>query len=173
MLIVKDSETNAAKLAAQFLNEGKAKNPIAIFVKDLTSAKKIFHFDKTANKIAKEYLSEGLTMVLETKPKAASCLTSNLNKNQDGFLGFRLVKTSFIKKLFKEFDGILAVTSANPSGQKAAINAKEVAKYFSKNKSVALLIDGGISKQKKSSTVVKISGGEVALLRQGLTKIMI
>jgi L-threonylcarbamoyladenylate synthase len=203
MLIVKENEKKALKLAVKFLKAGKAisfatdtvygiacdasnskavaalykiknrqeKNPIAIFVKDLVTAKKIFSFDETAEKIAEKYLTKGLTFVLKTRPQAALKLSAKLNKNKDGFLGFRIVNRSFIKKIFKKFNGPLAVTSANTSGQKAAINAKEVEKYFSKNKALALLVDGGISKQKMASTVVKISDGKIMILRQGLTEI--
>ena len=70
----------------------------------------------------------------------------------------------------QKFDGILAVTSANKSNHEASISADEVKKYFTNSK-LALLIDGGISKEKTPSTVVKIFDKKITILRQGLINI--
>lgn len=139
------------------------KKPIAIFLKDLAAAKKIFLFDEISEKIAQNFLPGKLTLVLETKSKTASGLASNLNKNQDNFLGFRIVDNFFITNLFKNFDGILAVTSANLTNQNAAKSAAEVEKYFT---DLDLVIDGGICVF-EPSTVAKISNKKITILRQG------
>ncbi len=164
-------------LAVEKLYEVKnrdSKNPIAIFVKDLKAAKKIFYFDEIAKKIAEETSVKGLTIILKTRPEAASMLAKNLNHNNDGFLGFRIVDGEFIKKLLEKFDGYLAVTSANKSGQKAAISAEEVEKHFEKPTTASeldLIIDGGLSKQGAPSTVIKIFNKKITILRQGIVKI--
>ena len=92
-------------------------------------------------------------------------LAPNLNEN-DEFLGFRIVETNFLQELFKNFSGILAVTSANISGQQAAISAEEVKKYFNFS-TIDLLIDGGVCQKKIPSTVVKISDEKITILREG------
>lgn len=140
--------------------------PVQIFLKDIDAAKKIFEFEKTAQRIAQEFLPGALTLVLKTKPQGASNLAASLNLNNDGFLAFRIVETDFLKKLMEGFGGAIAVTSANPSGQKAAVSAKEVEKYFAAS-NIALLIDGGETKQKIASTVAKIHEGRITILRQG------
>ena len=189
MLIIKESNSNAVDLACDFLRRGKIisfgsdtvygiavdalnsqavenlyhlknrdeKKPVAIFVKDLAAAKKIFMFDE---------LSESLTMVLKIKPESAELFPSCLNKKADGFLGFRIIDCEFVKNLLEKFGGILAVSSANPANQTAATNGEEVEKYFTKS-NLDLLIDGGESKQKQASTVVKISNGNLEILRLG------
>ena len=147
-----------------------AKKPIAIFVKDLKTAEEIFDFDEVAKKVAKEFLPGALTLVLKTKENVKNILAENLNQNDDRFLGFRLVEKKFIKNLLQKFDGILAVTSANKSNHEASISADEVKKYFTHSK-LALLIDGGISKEKTPSTVAKILDKKITILRQGLINI--
>lgn len=142
------------------------KKPIAIFVKDLTAAKKIFLFDELSEKIANKFLPGSLTLILETKVESASLLASNLNNNDDGFLGFRIIENNFIKNLLEKFNGIIAVTSANLSNEQPALSASEVEKYF-KNSTLNLLIDGGICKEKIASTVAKISNKKISILRQG------
>ncbi len=146
------------------------KKPIAIFVKDLKTAEEIFDFDELAKKVAREFLPGALTLVLKTKENVKNILAENLNQNDDKFLGFRIVEKKFIKNLLQKFDGILAVTSANKSNHEASINANEVKKYFTNSK-LALLIDGGISKEKTPSTVAKISDKKITILRQGLINI--
>jgi L-threonylcarbamoyladenylate synthase len=146
------------------------KKPIAIFVKDLATAKKIFIFDELSKKIAKKFLPGSLTLVLKTNSQNSQKLSSHLNQNNDNFLGFRIVDNQFVKNLLQKFGGILAVTSANPSNQKPAISADEVAKYFTKS-NLDLLIDSGKSKWQEPSTVAKIADGEITILRQGTLKI--
>ncbi len=139
------------------------KKPIAIFVKDLDAAKKIFFFEKKAEEIAKKFLPGALTLVLQTRDEAFSYIASNLNKNSDNFLGFRVVDNFFVKELFKKFDGILAVTSANISGATAATNPDEIKNILP---NIDLLIKGEISHQ-PSSTVAKIIDNKITILRQG------
>jgi L-threonylcarbamoyladenylate synthase len=139
------------------------KKPIAIFVKDLEAAKKIFFFDKKAEKIAKKFLPGALTLVLQTRDEAFLYISSNLNKNSDNFLGFRVVDNFFVKELFKKFDGILAVTSVNISGATAATNPDEIKNILP---NIDLLIEGEISHQ-PASTVAKIIDNKVIILRQG------
>lgn len=139
------------------------KKPIAIFVKDLDTAKKIFFFDKKAEEIAEKFLPGALTLVLKTRDEATSSLASNLNKNSDNFLGFRVVDNFFTKELFKKFDGILAVTSVNISGNAAITNSDEIKNIFP---NIDLLIEGGISPQ-PASTVAKITDNKITILRQG------
>jgi L-threonylcarbamoyladenylate synthase len=147
------------------------KNPIAIFLKDLKAAEKIFYFDEIAKKIAQETSVKGLTIILKTKVESAPILAANLNQNNDGFLGFRIIDSDFIKKLLEKFGGYLAVTSANKSGHQPAVSAAEVKKYFEKSAAIDLIIDGGPAKQGAPSTVIKIFDKKITILRQGVVKL--
>jgi L-threonylcarbamoyladenylate synthase len=162
-LAVDASNFSAVEDLYKIKNREKNK-PIAIFLKNLEEAKKIFYFDETAEKISAKFLPGSLTLVLKTRPQATSLLASNLNQNDDGFLGFRILDQKFTQDLLEKFGGIIAVTSANPAGEKPAINSAEVKKYFG---NLALLIDGGICEKKIASTVVKISNNKIEILRQG------
>lgn len=188
-----ESEYNSAKIAADFLKEGKiicfaadtvyglavdAQNedaveklyrikkreknkPIAIFIADSSIAKKLFIFNNIAEKIVKNFFPGYLTLVLKKLAKPEINLAKNLNHNDD-FLGFRIVNKKFINELFKNFPGILAVTSANISGNKSAISASEI-----NLQEIDLLIDGGICEGKTPSTVIKILDNKIILLREG------
>lgn len=161
--------TNHAAIATLYrIKNRDEKKPIAIFVKDLTTAKEIFYFDETSKRIAKNFLRESLTLVLRKKSKNPYKLAYNLNQNDDEFLGFRIVNRPFIKNLLEKFNGILAVTSANTSSQKSATNSQEIEKYFI-NSELSLIVDGGESATKIASKVVKICDKKLTILRPGLT----
>lgn len=137
--------------------------PIAIFAKDVESAKKIFIFDKKSEEISAKYLPGPLTMVLRTNENAAKILAKNLNNNGDDFIGFRVVANPFLKNLFEKFSGFLAVTSANISGQNAAKTSSEVIEQIPE---IELIIDGKIT-HGIASTVVKIDNEKINVIRKG------
>lgn len=166
-LAVDASNFNAVEDLYKIKNREKNK-PIAIFLKNLEEAKKLFYFDEAAERISKKFLPGSLTLVLKTRPKAASLLASNLNQNNDGFLGFRILDQKFTQDLLEKFGGIIAVTSANPAGKKPSINSSEVKKYFG---DIDLVIDGGTCEKKIASTVVKIFNNKIEILRQGSVKL--
>jgi L-threonylcarbamoyladenylate synthase len=154
------SEKAVAKLYN--LKKRDEKKPIAIFLPDLNHAKEIFLFDDLSKKLAEKYLPGALTLVLKIN-KNSQILAKNLNQNNDEFLGFRIVENLFIKNFFSLFNGYLAVTSANISGENPALNALEVQKYFP---NLDLIIDDKI-KFKIPSTVVKIFENKAEILRRG------
>ncbi len=137
--------------------------PIAIFAKDVESAKKIFIFDKKSEEIAAKYLPGPLTMVLKTNQNAAGFLAKNLNLNGDNFIGFRVVTNPFLENLFEKFSGFLAVTSANISGKNAATTSLEVIQQIPE---ITLIVDGKIT-HGIASTVVKIDNEIINVIRKG------
>ncbi|MBU6338419.1 MAG: threonylcarbamoyl-AMP synthase [Rickettsiales bacterium] len=158
------SNTNAVEKLYE-IKKRQTEKPIAIFVRNIEVAEKIFLFDELAKKIANKFLPGALTLVLQKGPQSSENLAHNLN-NQDDYLGFRIVDREFINKLMIIFNGILAVTSANLSNEKPAINSKDVEKYFLNSK-LSLIIDGGVIGNNDISTVVKIINGEIKILRHG------
>lgn len=137
--------------------------PIAIFVKNLEVARELFFFDDLALEIAQKFFPGKITMVLKTKPGVLRMLAENLNSNQDGFLGFRIIDSFFVKKLFLNYSGIIAVTSANQSGKEPAKSVQDIQNYF---RNIDMIIDGEIL-DSSPSTVVKIFKNKLSIIRQG------
>lgn len=149
------------------LKKRDLKKPIAIFLRDIKTAEKIFYFDKIAKKIADRFLPGALTLVLKQKVQSDIKIAANLNCDAENFLGFRIINRDFIEKLLAEFDGVIAVTSANKSGQEAATNSENIKKYFA-DCDLDLIVDGGDLAQKNISTVVKIVDEKITILRHGV-----
>ena len=68
-----------------------------------------------------------------------------------------------------KLDYPLATTSANISGMEAAVKIDDIIQVF--NNKVDIIVDGGITDLKKSSTIVKIENNEIKVLREGTIKI--
>lgn len=158
-----EDETAVTKLYE--LKNRNSNKPIAVFLKDLHQADKIFELDNLSRKIAKEFLPGALTIVAHLQNSSELKISKKLYKS-DNFLGFRIVATKFIQELMENFDGILAVTSANISGFEAARNAKDVEKYF-QNSKLDLLVVGADLDGRSPSTVVKIFDNKFEILRAG------
>jgi L-threonylcarbamoyladenylate synthase len=141
--------------------------PIAIFLKNITQIKKLFIVEKITAKLIEKFLPGKLTIVAKLKDKIEINLAKNLNKNDQNFLGFRVVDSFFVKKLFSEFDGVLAVTSANFSGDEVLNSPLEIQKNFPQ---LDLIIAGDIL-ESSASTVVKVEDSQLSIIRQGSIKI--
>lgn len=150
--------------------KGRNQNhPISILVKDIEIAKEILLFDEATEIISRLFLPGPLTIILKSSSNCETKICKNLNLKQDGLLGFRVIKSKFIDELFKEFSGILALTSANLSSMTPALSIEQVISYFS-DSSLALAVDGGRCIDGVASTVVEISCGNIRLLRDGPIK---
>ena len=156
--------TNPKAVEGLYKLKKRDKNkPIAIFLKNLESAKKLFIFNDLAREVVEKYMPGDITVILKTTNYAKKILAKNLNNNDNNFIGFRIIDSYFVQKLFEKYNGILAVSSANEALQNPCISASLVKKNL---KNLDLLI-AGKKTSKISSTIVKIVDNELTLIRQG------
>ena len=156
--------TNPKAVEGLYKLKKRDKNkPIAIFLKNLESAKKLFIFNDLSSEIVEKYMPGDITVILKTTDYAKKILAKNLNNNDNNFIGFRIIDSYFVQKLFEKYNGILAVSSANEASQNPCISASLVKKNL---KNLDLLI-AGKKTSKISSTIVKIVDNELTLIRQG------
>jgi L-threonylcarbamoyladenylate synthase len=173
-LAVRASSSNAVNRLYQ-LKARDINKPIAIFVPNLDFANNIFELGHLAIKIANELMPGKITIVAKLKQstdrKIKNIIAKNLNVNNQDFLGFRIPNHDFILNLLKNYQEILAVTSANPSQMPNATNSNKISDYFSNNlvakKYLNLIIDDGISLDNKPSTVIKFIDNYYQILREG------
>ena len=201
MLIINKNDKNSLDVACDFLEEGKiisfatetvyglacdANNkiaidsiyklkkrvpdkPLAIFFNNINHAKKYVKFNRLADKISQKYLPGPLTIILPKKNLANFKFVSNFECDN---LAFRISDDDFAHNLTKKFKSILAVTSANISGSKAANHHDDVKKIFA-NLPLDLLICGGYCGSKIPSTIIKINDNNFELIRKGQLTIKI
>lgn len=103
-----------------------------------------------AERLAARYWPGPLTMVLRAG---------------DGFTGFRVPGYAVALAVLRAVGGALAVTSANRSGEPAALTADAAAEAL--GASVSVILDAGPSPGGVPSTVVRVDGERVEVLREG------
>ena len=86
-------------------------------------------------------------------------------KTPAGFVGFRVPDYPVALSLLWRAKSVLAVTSANRSGDTPALTAEQAAEALRDR--VALVLDAGESPGGVPSTVVKVDGDSVSVLREG------
>jgi L-threonylcarbamoyladenylate synthase len=162
-LAVDASNDKAVKKIYELKKRSNSK-PIAVFAANLKKAQQIVEFNSLAIALINKFPNQPLTLILPKKESPNYKLSPFLNLN-DNFIGIRIVKHDFIVKLFKEFDGFLAITSANISGQESAQCLSEVENYFSND--LNLIIQGAKSLTKSPSMVIKITDNNYQIIRGG------
>ena len=116
-------------------------------------------------KIINDYMPGALTIILEKKDNISNILTSNLNT-----IGVRIPNNEISLKILEKQDYPLATTSANLSGNLPATRIEDLIEEF--NGKVDIIIDGGITDLKISSTIVRLEDEEIKILREGSIKII-
>ncbi len=113
----------------------------------------------TATKLGAHFWPGALTVVVKRKADLPAELSG------DDTIAVRVPDHAELRDFIAACGGLLAVTSANLSGQPDAQTAQEVVVYFKSG--LALVVDGGPASGGLPSTVIDCSKGAPILLRQG------
>lgn len=133
--------------------------PVSILVDDLEMAKKYGDFSEKALELAGTYWPGPLSILVPRKRD----LPSFLNPSSD-FVSFRCSDMGFCSEMVGRFGGPVSTTSANKH--------TEPQLYFPQAiEGVDLLVDAGKIEENLPSTIVKVDGEGVEVLRQGGVKI--
>ncbi len=142
--------------------KGRERNkPILIIAANIEQVKSlVLSFPGKAVTLAGTFWPGALTMVLKAGPRLSRLLLGEGNQ-----IGIRIPGNKICLELLKRCGVPITSTSANISGQKNPISAREVLENFG-NK-LDLIIDGGRSLSRIPSTVVAVERNTVTLIREG------
>ncbi len=153
---------NSVALAKLYKLKGRdAHKPVSILVADLEMAKKYGEFSEKALGLAEKYWPGPLTILV---PRSEN-LPENFNIGQ-GFVGIRYPDHKFSRELVKAFGSAITTTSANLSGEPPLYEA-DVESFGELASLIGLVVDGGKIPLNKPSTIVKVVGGEIEIVRMG------
>lgn len=124
----------------------------------------IDNFPPLAKDLAEKYWPGALTIIVKKSPKLSEFVTSEMDT-----VGLRIPNHPILLELLQT-TGAIATTSANLSGEPAAINLEQTQSYVG-DKVDFILGDFGIPAQGKESTVVLVQDDTFKVLRQGAIKI--
>jgi len=152
------SDPNAAQRICEI--KKRADKPLPLICSDIEMVRKIVVMTSAAEKLAAKFWPGPLTIVLVSKVKYSTWVTHGAST-----LGVRVTEHPVAQKLAKAVGGVIVSTSANISGGEPARSAQEAKEIFMNN--VDIILDGGPSPCRESSTVVDLTGEDIWLLRKG------
>lgn len=162
--------TNMAAVKKMYKIKQRGFNkPVHVVVPSISYAKKIVKWNKTATKLANKFWPGALTLVLPV----GTSLGLSLRKLTagTGFLGLRMPNNKFALDLAKSLGSPMTCPSANPPsgvGGDDSYNAQDIIRQFKLYKHKPdIIIDAGKLPKKKPSTLVKIDGEKIIVLRKG------
>lgn len=136
-------------------------NPLILHVADIEHAKLLVEsLSPVALKLAEHFWPGPLTLVLKKQPHVPDIVSAGLDS-----IGIRIPNHPLSLELLKQLDFPLAAPSANPSGYVSPTTPQHVEQQLGDK--VQYILDGGACTVGIESTILKVTGDEVTLLRLG------
>jgi L-threonylcarbamoyladenylate synthase len=155
--------TNPDAVARIYEAKGRPSfNPLIVHVESLGEAEQIGLFSETARRLAAAHWPGPLTLVVPLV--SGSCVTPGVTAGL-GTIAIRCPAHPAMRDLLTATERPLAAPSANASGGISPTTAGHV--LASLLGRIPLIIDGGPTKRGLESTIVKVEGDRVTLLRPG------
>ena len=133
--------------------------PYTMMVKSKEEIKKYALIDDRTQKIISAFMPGPITLLLPSKNDLPNWVTHG-----GSTVGIRMPSNEIGLALLKIVEKPLLVPSANRSGEKPALNSKEVADIF--DKEVDFIISGEANLD-KPSTIIDLTGKEIKVVREG------
>ncbi|CAN5770294.1 L-threonylcarbamoyladenylate synthase [soil metagenome] len=154
---------NADAVARLIALKGRnAEKAISIILPDVSAISDYAEVSDAARKLIEKYLPGPLTLVLPIKGSELGHLAP------DGTIGIRVPDDSFTRALARAFKAPYTATSANVSGQPSLHTVSEILEQFGTAAGqIDLVVDDGPRKSALPSTVVRLVGDEIEILREG------
>lgn len=154
--------TNPAAITRIYEMKGRPRfNPLICHMADLAMAEEHAVFDPLSRRLAEAFWPGPLTLVLPIRPESAIHPLARAGLDT---VGIR-VPAGIASRLLSAFGRPLAAPSANTSGRISPTTARHVAEDFGAK--LELVLDGGPAKVGLESTIVKVEGETIRLLRPG------
>lgn len=143
------------------MDKGK---PVSIMVRDTAEAGKYVHFNDLALELAEKFWPGPLTIVLPRKGILPDFFNPGI-----GTVGIRCPDSEVSQALIRGFEGPLTTTSANVSGLPEVYSVDEYLKQTGDKRGDKpdFIVDSGEILRKQPSTVVKVTGENLEVIRAG------
>lgn len=158
---------DAIELQKLYELKGRDSSKVASWlVRDVSDIERYAEFGEVAAKIAAQFLPGPLTLVLTVKETVPDELVA-----ADRTIGFRIspdpMAQTIINAFMTEYNAPLTCTSANVSGQPTMQTVPEILQQFGERADMIDEIHDDGSRKGLASTVVRVIGEEVEVIREG------
>lgn len=151
---------NADALDRLVRAKARVKGWLPILVDSFEEAERLGEMNQVAKSLAGGFWPGPVTLVVVARNDIPRIVTGH-----SSFVGLRIPNHEMTRLLIRESGGRIIGTSANISGRPSLRTAEKVLSEL--NGRVDLVLNGGPATLGQESTVVKILGGEVTVLREG------
>lgn len=141
--------------------------PMSALFPSIEAAQAVCEFSEKALILAKKHLPGPLTIILPVlKNSAPIFITADGKKASE--IGIRISPHPIAMTLSQSFGSPIATTSANLHGRENPYSAEDIARQFKGRDSMPdLCLDNGTLPNTPPSTVVRVAGEEVTVVRRG------
>lgn len=150
---------NETAVRRLFEAKGRGSKAVPVLCSSYAKAEELVHLPPRARQLAMDHWPGALTVVAPLKKNLPSQLTQG-----SGNLGVRVPSDHDCLELIGKCGGWVTGTSANISGRPSAKTAGDALKQLGEK--VDMILDGGI-REGKESTVIRVVGDSVTILRTG------
>ena len=156
------SSLSAAVQRIKELKGREESKPILIVIGDRGQVGRFIHKPSPTFNLLSENLWPGpLTLIGNAKGAVPFEITTGTET-----VGIRLPSDDNVRALIEACGGALTATSANPAHKAPAKTAAEIRAYFGDK--IDLIVDDGVARTDKPSTVVDARANEPKLIREGV-----
>jgi L-threonylcarbamoyladenylate synthase len=158
--------TNPEAVKKLYAVKGRRFNkPVHVIFPSFEDLNKTVELTRDAKRIIQKFFPGAVTLVMPLKDQSENW---RILSAHSGFLGFRMPDHEIVRSLVKEFGKPITATSANVSGRANTYSVGAIRRQFKKSKlKPGYYVNGGKLKKVTPSTVVKMRGGKIELLREG------
>lgn len=149
-----------------FKIKGREPKPMPVLASRIDIVEDVVVLNATARILIDQYWPGPLTLVLPRKPGCK--LPLEVSAGQE-YVGIRIPDHPVAISLIEASNGLLVGTSANKSGELSPRTAEEA--IVQVGGEVDLIVDSGPTRYGVSSTVVKVEGSKITLIREGVISI--
>lgn len=167
-----DMTNKDAVLKVYAIKNRPADKPLSALVSSIEMAEEYVELSEQARKLAKEYWPGALTIIFRATNHESRITKKLFLLPNQNTIAMRVSSHPVAQELVKNLGKPISATSANIAGETNIYDPKELIQQFENNKNKPdLVIDAGVLEQIPPSTIVKVVGEEVEVLRQGSLKI--
>ncbi|MHA1303430.1 MAG: L-threonylcarbamoyladenylate synthase [Candidatus Heimdallarchaeaceae archaeon] len=135
--------------------------PINVLISSMDQLEQLIEgINPLAERLFRLFWPGALTLILLKKDSVPEVVTAGKYT-----IGVRMPKNPVALKIIEELGSPLAATSANISGKKSPLNAKEVFEQLGGR--IPLILDGGETQERVESTILDLSSKKPKILREG------
>ncbi len=153
---------NKSALDKLYRIKGMAKTkPVSVLIDGLAMAEQYGEFSETAHDLAAKHWPGALSIIVPRK----DILPEFFNEGE-GFVSMRHSSNEFCTAMVSGLVGPISTTSVNRTGEPHLYDV-DLSQFGELSEEIDLIVDGGEIAKNEPSTIVKVDGDSVVVLRQG------